>query len=151
MNEDRTTLKCYMNDTGLLISHAFDEKGVVSSQIYQKLLFGKLEVNEGMLIRNIVAQMLTASSNKLFFYSKSSVEAEERMEIDFLLQKDKVTSRHNIRPIEVKSGKNYTLSSLKKCMKKFGEYMTTPTILHAGDYKVEGDVTYLPLYMTPLL
>ena len=113
MNEDRTTLKCYMNDTGLLISHAFDEKGIVSSEIYQ--------------IENIVAQMLTASGNKLFFYSKSSEEAEERMEIDFLLQKDKVTSRHNIRPIEVKSGKNYTLSSLKKCMNKFGEYMQ-PTI-----------------------
>ena len=151
MNEDRTTLKCYMNDTGLLISHAFDEKGIVSSEIYQKLLFGKLEVNEGMLIENIVAQMLTACGNKLFFYSKSSEEAEERMEIDFLLQKDKVTSRHNIRPIEVKSGKNYTLSSLTKCMNKFGEYMTAPTVLHAADYKVEDGITYLPLYMTPLL
>ena len=100
---------------------------------------------------NIVAQMLTASGNKLFFYSKSSENAEERMEIDFLLQKDKVTSRHNIRPIEVKSGKNYTLSSLKKFMNKFEEYMTTPTVLHAADYKVEDGITYLPLYMTPLL
>ena len=151
MNEDRTTLKCYMNDTGLLISHAFDEKGIVSSEIYQKLLFGKLEVNEGMLIENIVAQMLTASGNKLFFYSKSSEEVENRMEIDFLLQKGKVTNRHNIRPIEVKSGKNYTLSSIKKCMKKFGENMTSPTVLHAADYKVEDGITYLPLYMTPLL
>jgi hypothetical protein len=71
MNEDRTTLKCYMNDTGLLISHAFDEKGIVSSEIYQKLLFGKLEVNEGMLIENIVSQMLTATGNKLFFYGGS--------------------------------------------------------------------------------
>ena len=130
---------------------ALDEKGIVSSEIYQKLLFGKLEVNEGMFIENIVAQMLTASGNKLFFYSKSSEEAEERMEIDFLLQKDKVTSRHNIRPIEVKSGKNYTLSSLTKCMNKFGEYMTTPTVLHAADYKVVDGITYLPLYMTPLL
>ncbi|MDE6690190.1 MAG: DUF4143 domain-containing protein, partial [Prevotella sp.] len=103
------------------------------------------------LIENIVAQMLAASGNKLFFYSKSSEVAEKRMEIDFLLQKDKVTSRHNIRPIEVKSGKNYTLSSLTKCMRKFGEYMTTPTILHTADYKVEDGVTYLPLYMTPLL
>ena len=151
MNEDRTTLKCYMNDTGLLISHAFDEKGIVSSEIYQKLLFGKLEVNEGMLIENIVAQMLTASGNKLFFYSKSSEEAENRMEIDFLLQKDKVTTRHNIRPIEVKSGKNYTLSSITKCMKKFGEYIISPTVLHAADYKVVDGITYLPLYMTPLL
>ncbi len=151
MNEDRTTLKCYMNDTGLLISHSFDEKGIVSSEIYQKLLFGKLEVNEGMLIENIVAQMLTASGNKLFFYSKSSEKAEDRMEIDFLLQKGKVTSRHNIRPLEVKSGKNYTLSSLTKCMKKFGEQMTSPTVLHSADYKVVDGVTYLPLYMTSLL
>jgi hypothetical protein len=73
------------------------------------------------------------------------------MEIDFLLQKDKVTSRHNIRPIEVKSGKNYTLSSLTKCMNKFDEYLATPTLIHAADYKVENGVTYLPLYMTPLL
>ena len=151
MNEDRTTLKCYLNDTGLLISHAFDEKGIVSSEIYQKLLFDKLEVNEGMLIENIVAQMLTAAGNKLFFYSKSSEDADNRMEIDFLIQKEKVTSRHNIRPIEVKSSKNYTLSSLTKCMNKFGEYMTTPTVFHAADYKVEEGVTYLPLYMTPLL
>ncbi len=104
-----------------------------------------------MLIENIVAQMLTASGNKLFFYSKSSEEAEERMEIDFLLQKDKVTTRHNIRPIEAKSGKNYTLSSLMKCMKKFGEYMATPIVIHAADYKVENGIIYLPLYMTPLL
>jgi predicted AAA+ superfamily ATPase len=140
-----------MNDTGLLISHAFDEKGIVSSEIYQKLLFGKLEVNEGMLIENIVAQMLTASGNKLFFYSKSSEEAEERVEIDFLMQKDKVTSRHNIRPIEVKSGKNYTLSSLTKCMKKFSEYMTAPTVLHTEDYKVKDGITYLPIYMASLM
>ena len=140
-----------MNDGLDDFLRSFDEKSIVSSEIYQKLLFGKLEVNEGMFIENIVAQMLTASGNKLFFYSKSSEKAEERMEIDFLLQKDKVTSRHNIRPLEVKSGKNYTLSSLTKCMKKFGEYMTTPTVLHAADYKVEDGITYLPLYMTSLL
>ena len=151
VNEDRTTLKCYMNDTGLLLSHAFDERGIMSAEIYHKLLFGKLEVNEGMLVENVVAQMLTASGNKLFFYSKASYVAEERMEIDFLLQKNKVTNRHNIHPIEVKSGTNYTLSSLKKCMKKFGEYMTAPTVIHAGDLKVEDGITYLPLYMTPLL
>ncbi len=104
-----------------------------------------------MLIENIVAQMLTASGNKLFFYSKSSEIAEERMEIDFLLQKGIVTSRHNIRPIEVKSGKNYTLASLTKSMMKFGEYITSPTVLHTADYKVVDGITYLPIYMTPLL
>ena len=151
LNEERTTLKCYMNDTGLLISHAFDERGIVSSDIYRKLLLEKLEVNEGMFMENMVAQMLTSSGHNLYFFSKSSENAEDRMEIDFLLQKDKVTSRHNIRPIEVKSGKNYTLSSLNKAMRKFSEHLTTPTVIHTSDLKIEGNVTYLPIYMTPLL
>ena len=152
LNEDRTTLKCYFCDTGLLISLAFNARGIVSNEIYQKLMFDKLEINEGMLVENIVAQMLKAADNKLFFYNNYDKEnAENRMEIDFLLQKEKVTSRHNIRPVEVKSGKNYTLSSLTKCMKKFGDYITTPTVLHAADYKVVDGITYLPIYMAPLL
>lgn len=152
LNEDRTTLKCYFCDTGLLISLAFNARGIVSNEIYQKLMFEKLEINEGMLVENVVAQMLKATDKKLFFYSNyDKEEAENRMEIDFLLQKEKVTSRHNIRPVEVKSGKNYTLSSLTKCMKKFGDYITTPTVLHAADYKVVDSITYLPIYMAPLL
>ena len=151
LNEERTTLKCYMNDTGLLISHAFDERGIVSSDIYRKLLLEKLEVNEGMFMENMVAQMLTSSGHNLYFFNNSSENAEDRMEIDFLLQKDKVTSRHNIRPIEVKSGKNYTLSSLNKAMRKFSEHLTTPTVIHISDLKTEGNFTYLPIYMTPLL
>lgn len=84
LNEERTTLKCYMGDTGLLISHAFDERGIVTSELYQKLMFDKLEVNEGMLVENIVAQMLRAAGHKLYFFSKySAKEADERMEIDF--------------------------------------------------------------------
>ena len=151
LNEERTTLKCYMNDTGLLISHAFDERGIVSSDIYRKLLLEKLEVNEGMFMENMVAQMLTSSGHNLYFFSNSSENAEDRMEIDFLLQKDKVTSRHNIRLIEVKSGKNYTLSSINKAMRKFSEHLTTPTVIHTSDLKIESNITYLPIYMTPLL
>ena len=61
MNSDRMTLKCYMADTGLLISHAFDENTIVSEEVYKKLLLGKLEFNEGMIVENIVAQMLVGS------------------------------------------------------------------------------------------
>lgn len=64
------TMKCYLADTGLLISHAFDEKGIVSEEIYRKLLFDKLTVNEGMLMENIVAQMLAVSGHKLYFFQK---------------------------------------------------------------------------------
>lgn len=151
MNESRTTLKCYLNDTGLLISQAFDERGIMTSDIYRKLLFGKLEANVGMLVENVVAQMLVASGHNLYFFSKSSAKKEERMEIDFLLLKSKVTSRHNIIPIEVKSGKNYTLSSLNKCVAAYAENIATTMVLHTADYKQEAGITYLPLYMTPLL
>ena len=150
MNEERTTLKCYMADTGLLISHAFDENGKTPVELYKALLRGSLEVNEGMLMENIVAQMLKARGNKLYFYSKSSREdPSERMEIDFLITKSSITSRHNIIPIEVKSTKKYTLTSLNKCVAKFGEYITTPTVLHTADLKVKEGITYLPLYMAP--
>lgn len=152
LNESRTTLKCYMADTGLLISHAFNEKGVVPIEVYQKLILGKLETNEGMLVENIVAQMLAAAGHKLFFYSKSSNEnAEERMEIDFLIRKSRVTNRHNISPIEVKSGDRYSLTSLEKCIRKYGPYLSTAFVVHDGDLKVENDIVYLPLYMAALL
>ena len=152
LNRDRLTLKCYMADTGLLISHAFDENGIVSEEIYRKLLFDKLEVNKGMIVENIVAQMLTAAGHKLYFYSNPSRnDSTSRMEIDFLIAKSKISSRHNISPIEVKSGKNYTLSSLRKFMVKFAQQTNIPYVLHTGDLKEENGIVYLPLYMTCLL
>lgn len=152
LNMERNTLKCYMADTGLLFSHAFDEKGHVPTEIYQKIIHNKLEINEGMLVENIVAQMLATAGHKLYFYSNSSREnAEDRMEIDFLTAKSKLTSRHNITPIEVKSSQRYTLTSIKKCIAKFDKYLTTPIVLHSADLKHENGIDFLPLYMTPLL
>ncbi len=152
LNEERTTLKCYMGDTGLLISLAFDEHGIEISDLYRKLMFDKLEINEGMLIENIVAQMLRAAGHKLYFFSKYSAEnANERMGIDFLVSKPTITSRHNISPIEVKSTTRYTITSLRKCMNKYSNYLATPYVLHTADMKTENGITYLPIYMTGLL
>lgn len=152
LNEDRTTLKCYLNDTGLLISHAFDERGIVTEDLYRKLMFDKLEVNQGMLVENIVSQMLKASGHNLFFFNNSSrASAEDRMEIDFLIAKQTTTSRHNISPIEVKSGARYALTSLTKCMTKYAKDLSTPYVLHDKDLKIEDGIVFLPLYMTPLL
>ena len=152
LNTDYMTLKCYMADTGLLISHSFDENGIVTEEVYKKILFDKLDFNEGMIMENMVAQMLVASGHKLYFYSNPSREdSASRMEIDFLIAKSKISSRHNISPIEVKSGKNYTLSSLKKFMNKYKEQLYIPYIIHTGDFKEENGVVYLPIYMTALL
>ena len=152
LNEDRTTLKCYFCDTGLLISLAFSARGIVTNEIYQKLMFDKLEIDEGMLVENIVAQMLKASGNQLFFYSNyDKEEAENRMQVDFLIQKEAVTSRHNISPIEVKSSTGYTLTSIQKCIKKFGQYLSTPYVLHTKDVEKKDGLVYLPLYMTGVM
>ena len=147
LNRDDARMKLYMADTGLLIAMAFSEKDIHQGQLYKKLMFDKLEVNKGMLVENIVAQMLRSTGNELYFYSNPSRTAEDRMEIDFLIRKPSVTSKHNISPIEVKSSTRYTLSSLEKCISKYGEYLSTPYVLHSSDLMEKDGITYLPLYM----
>lgn len=152
MNKERTTMKCFMADTGLLISHTFDENGIMSEEIYKKLLLDKLSVNFGNLMENIVAQMLTASGHSLYFYTNSSREdAQSRMEIDFLVSKTTVTNKHNISPLEIKTGKNYTVSSIKKFMKKYPDQLNEAFVFHEGEIKCEDGITYLPLFMVGCL
>jgi hypothetical protein len=151
LNRDDAKLKIYMSDTGLLVSMAFDEAELVDGG-YERILHGKLEFNKGMLVENLVAQMLRAAGHQLFFYSNNSrSNADDRMEIDFLICKDNITSRHNISPIEVKSTSSYRLNSLAKCRAKFKDYIGTSYVLHTGDLKVDGDLIYLPIYMAGLL
>ena len=152
LNKDTNTLKCYMADTGLLISHAFDTNEIVSEDLYRKILLDKLEMNSGMIVENIVAQMLRTAGHKLFFYSNASMtDKDSRMEIDFLIAKSKITTRHNISPIEVKSSARYTLTSLRKCIAKYGSYLSTAYVIHPADLKEEDNIVFLPLYMCPLL
>ena len=152
LNKDTNTMKCYMADTGLLISHAFDANEIVSEDLYRKILLDKLEMNSGMIVENIVAQMLRTAGHKLFFYSNASMtDKDSRMEIDFLIAKSKTTTRHNISPIEVKSSARYTLTSLRKCIAKYGSCLSTAYVIHPADLKEEDNIVYLPLYMCPLL
>ena len=126
---------------------AFDEHGEEIREVYRKLILGKLEVNEGMLVENIVAQMLRCSGHKLYFFAQGDNEdASNRMELDFLISKSRVTSRHNIIPIEVKSSVRYTLSSLRKCMDKFGPYLSTPVVLHDKDLSEKDGILYSHLH-----
>lgn len=152
LNEERTTMKCYMGDTGLLVSMAFSDGGKTDYAIYQKLLADKLEINKGMLVENVVAQMLTAAGHNLFFYSNHSrSDASRRMEIDFLLQKKNVTNRHNISPVEVKSTARYTHTSLDRFRQCYGQMLASSYVLHTNDVEQKDGVVYLPLYMAGLL
>lgn len=73
LNETRSYVKCYMGDTGLLVSHAFDENELLEDEVYKQILAGKLQINEGMLYENAIAQMLVANGHKLYFYTHLTI------------------------------------------------------------------------------
>ena len=149
---DNNSFKCYLFDTGLLLSMTFNEKAIINEEIYKKILFDKLSFNEGMILENVVAQMLVANGRKLYFFSRNDrQDSSETMEIDFLISSNKVTSKHNIIPIEVKSGERYTFSSLAKLNNKYKDYLAEPIIIHTKDLKEETGILYIPVYMTGLL
>ena len=149
---DNNSFKCYLFDTGLLLSMTFNEKAIINEEIYKKILFDKLSFNEGMILENVVAQMLVANGRKLYFFSRNDrQDSSETMEIDFLISSNKVTSKHNIIPIEVKSGERYTFSSLAKLQNKYKDYLAKPIIIHTKDLKEEDGILYIPVYMTGLL
>ena len=152
LSSDHSCLKCYLGDTGLLVSMAFGENELAAGAVQQRLLTGRLEVNAGALYENLVAQMFRAAGQQLHFYSTSGANAHsDRMEIDFLVTRSDPKRRHNVSPVEVKSTGRYRTKSLDKFRAKYGRFLDTPFVLHPKDLKIENGVTYLPLYMAPLL
>ena len=152
LNADLSSLKCYLADTGLLVSMAFDESRLLAEDIHRRILSDKIEFNEGMLVENVVAQMLLAAGHLPYFYSNADrKDTASRMEIDFLLDKSTLTRRHNVSPVEVKSGTNVSHASLDKFRIKFRSNLAEPFLLWDRDLKVVGGITYLPLYMAPCL
>ena len=105
-----------------------------------------------MILENVVAQMLVCNNNKLYFFSRQNRDnSNDTMEIDFLISKNNITSRHNIIPIEVKSSKRYTYTSLNKFTKKYQNYLDKPIIIHTKDLEDSDDILFIPIYMTGIL
>ncbi len=147
LNEDRTYVKCYMGDTGLLISHTFDENEISDGELYREILFGKLSVNEGMFYENVIAQMLVAAGHKLYFYTHYNEEQHRNdIEIDFLLSNNSKL-KYKIYPIEVKSKDKYTTKSLERFKDKFHQRIGCNYVIHPKNLKVEKDTIYIPAYM----
>ena len=147
LSSDHSTQKCYMADTGLLVTHTFMDTAFIYNELYKAVLFDKLDINEGMVMENIVAQMLRRNGHKLYFYSRSdSKNRENHMEIDFL-----ITENKKISPIEVKSGNYRSHSSLDKFRKKFSSKIGTPYILYPKDVMEKDGIWHLPLYMSMFL
>lgn len=147
LNLDTSTQKCYMADTGLLITHTFRDDEYIDNELYKGILFGRLNINEGMLMENITAQALTASGHKLFFFSKRDGETRKNsMEIDFLIRRNK-----KICPIEVKSSRYNCHVSLDKFIASYKDKIGQPYILYDKDIMEKNGIIHLPLYMAMLL
>ena len=147
LSADHATQKCYMADTGLLITHTFMDSPYIENELYKAILFDKLRINEGMIMENIAAQMLRRNGHKPYFYSRSDKESRKnRMEIDFL-----ITEKKKIAAIEVKSGNYKSHSSLDKFKKKFGSKLSNSYVLYTKDVMVKDDIAHLPIYMTMFL
>lgn len=149
LTEKMTYIKCYMNDTGLLFSHAFDEFPQIAKSIYAAILQDKLSINKGMLYENVIAQMLVASGHKLYFYNHYNADSHRNdMEIDFLIVTGDKTNV-KIAPIEVKSAKKYTTSSLNMFVSTFKKRISNSYIIHPKNLSIREDgVICIPAYMT---
>lgn len=147
LSADHSTQKCYMADTGLLVTQTFMDKAFTENGLYRAILFDKLSINEGMIMENVVAQMLRTNGHKLYFYSRTdATNRKNDMKIDFL-----ITEGNKICPIEVKSNNYVSHSSLDKFRDKFSSKIGNSYILYSKDVIVKDGIIHLPIYMAMFL
>lgn len=148
INENRAYVKCYLGDTGLLVSHAFDENELLGDEVYKQILGDNLNMNEGMLYENAIAQMLTANGHRLYFYTQYNAEKHRNdIEIDFLISNNSKL-KYKIYPIEVKSGKRYSIESLKRFREKYRKRIGESYVIHPRNLCFKEDILCIPPYMT---
>ena len=147
LSGDHTTQKIYMADTGLLVTQAFSEDDYLGNELYRAILFDRLGVNEGMIMENVVAQMLRCNGRRLYFYSRvNAADRQNMMEIDFLIARGK-----KICPVEVKTSAYRVHSSLDKFRNKFARRLGDAYILYPKDVMKKDGVIHLPIYMAMFL
>ena len=146
LHKDLGRYKMFLNDTGLFITLAFWDKEVTDNVIYQKLMSGKLPADLGYVFENVVAQMLTASGNKLFYHTWPTESGKHNYEVDFLL-----SHGTKIWPLEVKSSGYKTHASLDAFCEKFANRVSERFLVYTKDYRRDGSTTLLPVVMTMFL
>lgn len=146
LEKDAGRYKLFSSDTGLFVTLAFKDKKYTDNVIYNKLLSDKLDVNLGYVYENIVAQMLIAKGNNLFYYTMSSDTSNHLYKVDFL-----ISSGDKVCPMEVKSGNYRSHKSLDVFCDKFGRRIRDKYVIHTKDYRWENGINYIPVYMVPFL
>ena len=145
LTKDISKFKIFCADTGLFVTLAFWDKDHTENVIYQKLLNDKLSTNLGYVYENIIAQVLAASGNKLFYYTWPKDDTHN-YEIDFLLSRGA-----KIHPIEVKSSGYKAHKSLDVFCEKYSHVVERRYLIYTKDLKRDMETLLLPVYMTQFL
>jgi hypothetical protein len=147
---DRSNFKLYMGDTGLLVTQIMRNREETDEDLYKALIFDRLGINQGMIMENMVAQMLRASGHMLYFhefsYRGEGAVQEQKYEIDFLTVK-----KRKICPIEVKSSGYRVHKSFDCLTQKYPIKIQDKYIIYTKDLKFEDGICYIPIYMTGCL
>lgn len=146
LTKNSEKFKLYVGDTGLFITLAFKDKDFIENDIYQRLLNDKLKTNLGYVYENMVAQMLRATGKKLFYHTMPFDDGKKYYEVDFLY-----ADGHKVCPIEVKSSGYRTHKSLDVFCGKYSDRISERYVVYTKDLHNEGNVTYVPVYMTMFL
>ena len=146
LHADNNRYKMFVNDIGLFITMAFKDKTVTENIIYQKLLADKLSADLGYVFENVVAQMLKAAGNDLFYYTWAKEGGRHLYEIDFLLSRGS-----KICPVEVKSSGYKTHPSLDMFFQKYHSRILHSYLLYTKDLRREGDIFLLPVFLASFL
>lgn len=146
LHMDYNRYKMYVGDTGLFITLAFMDKTATENVIYQKLLSDKLSADLGYVYENVVAQMLTAIGDKLFYYTWPTDSGKHNYEIDFILSRGS-----KICPVGVKSSGYVAHASLDAFMKKFSSRIAYDYLIYTKDLRKDGSILLVPVFMTMFL
>lgn len=144
--KDLENFKLFVCDTGLFTTMLFMDKDFTDNIIYEKLLSDKLSVNLGYLYENVVAQILKANGNSLFYYTFLDEKSRHNFEIDFLLARN-----NKVCPIEIKSSGYKTHASLDAFSEKYSSRILNKYLVYTKDLGKDKDVFSIPVYMTMFL
>ena len=146
LHQDPNKYKMFAGDTGLFVTLAFWDSKFTDNTIYHKLLADKLSTDLGYVYENVVAQMLKASGHELYYYTFPTGSGKHNYEVDFLIADgDKVS------PVEVKPSGYKAHTSLDAFCGKFSSRIRNKYLVYTKDMRKDGDVLYLPVYMTMFL
>ncbi len=146
LTKDLDKFKLYILDIGLFTTMLFNDKNLVSENIYNKLLSNKLDANLGYLYENAVAQIIAANDRKLYYHTWYDKDKRSSYEVDFL-----TSDNNKIIPIEVKSSDVNNHSSINKFSNKYSSCISRRILFSQNDIGHDNMLELIPIYLAPIV